>query len=332
MNILLTGAHGFLGTHLGDKMADETSVVNNLVQQHFEINGYDDTKLYNLFTPHRHQLNCLEYRDLYHYCHSNKIDIIIHLAAECGGIGINQRKPADFFLHNAQMSLNVLKVAHELKLKKLVTIGTVCSYPKNTPVPFKEENLWDGYPEETNAPYGLAKKNLLIGCQAFANQYGSNFIHLIPVNMYGEYDHFSLEDSHVIPAMLRKFHEAKEAQASSVTLWGDGSASREFLYAGDCAEAIWKALRSYDKPDPINIGASKETTIKELATIIQKLTKFEGKIVWDASKPNGQPRRCLDTTKAKEEFGFEAKTTLEEGIQKTYEWYLQTLDLIQEDE
>ena len=332
MNILLTGASGFLGAHVVDKIADETSSINDLVQQHFEINGYDDTKLYKLFTPHSYQLNCLEYRDLYHYCHSNDIDIIIHLAAECGGIGINQRKPADFFLHNAQMSLNVLRAAHELTLKKLVTIGTVCSYPKNTPVPFKEEDLWNGYPEETNAPYGLAKKNLLIGCQAFANQYGSNFIHLIPVNMYGEHDHFSLEDSHVIPAMLRKFHEAKEAQASSVTLWGDGSASREFLYAGDCAEAIWKAFRAYDKPDPINIGASKETTIKELATIIQRLTKFKGKITWDTTKPNGQPRRCLDTTKAKEAFDFESKTTLEEGIQKTYDWYLENIERVHEDE
>ncbi len=229
MNILLTGANGFLGTHLVDKIADKIGAANELVRQHFEINGYDDTKIYKLFTPRSYQLNCLEYRDLYHYCHSNNIDIIIHLAAECGGIGINQRKPADFFLHNAQMSLNVLRVAHELSVKKLVTIGTVCSYPKNTPVPFKEEDLWNGYPEETNAPYGLAKKNLLIGCQAFANQYSSNFIHLIPVNMYGEHDHFSLEDSHVIPAMLRKFHEAKEAEDPSVTLWGDGSASREFL-------------------------------------------------------------------------------------------------------
>lgn len=332
MNILLTGANGFLGTHLVDKIADKIGAANELVRQHFEINGYDDTKIYKLFTPRSYQLNCLEHRDLYHYCHSNNIDIIIHLAAECGGIGINQRKPADFFLHNAQMSLNVLRVAHELSVKKLVTIGTVCSYPKNTPVPFKEEDLWNGYPEETNAPYGLAKKNLLIGCQAFANQYSSNFIHLIPVNMYGEHDHFSLEDSHVIPAMLRKFHEAKEAKDPSVTLWGDGSASREFLYAGDCAEAIWKAVETYNQPDPINIGASKETTIKELASIIQKLTKFNGKIIWDSSKPNGQPRRCLDTTKAKKAFDFEAKTTLEEGVRKTYDWYLENIETIHEDE
>ena len=183
MNILLTGASGFLGTHLVDKIANEIGGINELVEQHFEINGYDDTKIYKLFTPRSYELDCLKYAELYHYCHYNNIDAIIHLAAECGGIGINQRKPADFFLHNAQMSLNVLQVAHELKLDKLVTIGTVCSYPKKTPVPFKEEDLWNGYPEETNAPYGLAKKNLLIGCQAFANQYGSNFIHLYKIGI-----------------------------------------------------------------------------------------------------------------------------------------------------
>jgi GDP-L-fucose synthase len=310
MNILLTGASGFLGHH----------VVNLLEQENLK-----PSKANGLYTPPSSQVNCLKYEELYYYCHANRINCIIHLAAECGGIGINQRKPADFFLNNAQMSLNALKVSHELNLKKLITVGTVCSYPKHTPVPFKEEDLWNGYPEETNAPYGLAKKNLLVGVQAFAQQYNSNFIHLIPVNMYGEYDHFSLEDSHVIPAMLRKFHEAREVQAPFVTLWGDGSASREFLYAGDCAEAIWKALVGYDKPNPINIGAAKETTIKELAETIKKLTQFEGDIVWDTSKPNGQPRRCLDTTKAKEEFGFEAKTTLEEGLRKTYNWYLQKI-------
>ncbi len=325
MNILLTGAHGFLGKHLVERIADKIGQIN-------KVNYYDKTKSYKLFTPRSYELDCLKYTELYYYCHYNSIDAIIHLAAECGGIGINQRKPADFFLHNAQMSLNVLKVSHELKLDKLVTIGTVCSYPKHTPVPFKEEDLWNGYPEETNAPYGLAKKNLLVGAQAFSQQYGSNFIHLIPVNMYGEHDHFSLEDSHVIPAMLRKFHEAKEAQASSVTLWGDGSASREFLYAGDCADAIWKAFLNYDKSDPINIGAAKETTIKELAETIQKLIAFEGEITWDTSKPNGQPRRCLDTSKAEIEFNFEAQTSLEEGLKKTYTWYLENMEWIKKDE
>jgi GDP-L-fucose synthase len=314
MNILLTGANGFLGQHVVELMADEIGKIN-------EINNHDGTKLYQLFTPRSYQLDCLNYTELYYYCSFNNIDAIIHLAAECGGIGINQRKPADFFLNNAQMSLNVLKVSHELKLEKLVTLGTVCSYPKHTPVPFKEEDLWNGYPEETNAPYGLAKKNLLVGAQAFSKQYGSNFIHLIPVNMYGEYDHFDLDNSHVIPAMIRKFHESKEGNDPTVKLWGDGSASREFLYAGDCAEAIWKAFQHYNKADPINIGASKETTIKELAEAIKKLIGFEGDVIWDTDKPNGQPRRCLDTSKAKTEFNFVAQTTLEEGLQKTYDWY-----------
>ena len=310
MNILLTGGNGFLGQHLVDKIAYEIDKIN-------EVKNYEGTKPYQLLAPRSYELDCLKYTELYHYCHYKDIDAIIHLAAECGGIGINQRKPADFFLNNAQMSLNALKVSHELKLDKLVTIGTVCSYPKHTPVPFKEEDLWNGYPEETNAPYGLAKKNLLVGAQAFSQQYGSNFIHLIPVNMYGEYDHFSLEDSHVIPAMLRKFHEAKEAQAPSVTLWGDGSASREFLYAGDCADAIWKAFLNYDKSDPINIGAAKETTIKELAETIQSLIAFEGEIIWDSSKPNGQPRRCLDTTKAKAALDFETPNPIENRLTKT---------------
>ena len=315
MNILLTGASGFLGHHLVDKMALEIDKINKQKE-------YYGDDLYRLFTPPSAQMNCLNYDEVYYYCLYNDINAIIHLAAECGGIGINQRKPADFFLHNAQMSLNVLKVSHELNLKKTVTLGTVCSYPKHTPVPFKEEDLWNGYPEETNAPYGLAKKNLLVGAQALSQQYGHNIIHLIPVNMYGEHDHFDLENSHVIPAMLRKFHEAKNNKEPTVSLWGDGSASREFLYAGDCADAIWKAFLYYHRSDPINIGAAKETTIKELAQTIQRLIGFEGEIVWDSSKPNGQPRRCLDTSKAKTEFNFEAQTTLEEGLERTYNWYI----------
>jgi len=314
MNILLTGANGFLGHHLVDKIAHEIGEINE--QKH-----YDGEGIYRLFTPPSTEMDCLRYDELYYYCLYNNIDSIIHLAAECGGIGINQRKPADFFLHNAEMSLNVLKVSHELNIKKTVTLGTVCSYPKHTPVPFKEEDLWNGYPEETNAPYGLAKKNLLVGAQALSQQYGHNIIHLIPVNMYGEYDHFDLENSHVIPAMLRKFHESKAGRKPTVGLWGDGSASREFLYAGDCADAVWRAFTDYDKPDPVNIGAAKETTIKELAETIKALVGYDGEIIWDTSRPNGQPRRCLDTTKAKKEFGFTAKTSLEEGLRKTYNWY-----------
>ena len=319
MNILLTGASGFLGHHLVDKMALEIDKTN-------EQKEYYGDDLFRLFAPASTQMDCLNYDEVYYYCLYNDINAIIHLAAECGGIGINQRKPADFFLHNAETSLNILKVSHELNLKKTVTLGTVCSYPKHTPVPFKEEDLWNGYPEETNAPYGLAKKNLLVGAQALSQQYGHNIIHLIPVNMYGEHDHFDLENSHVIPAMLRKFHEAKTSNEPGVCLWGDGSASREFLYAGDCADAIWKAFLSYNEADPINIGAAKETSIKELAETIKKLVGYEGEILWDTARPNGQPRRCLDTVKAKEQFGFEAKTSLEEGLKKTYEWYVNSLN------
>jgi GDP-L-fucose synthase len=320
MNILLTGANGFLGHHLVDKIAYEIGKIN-------QTQNYNGEDPYQLHTPSSAQMNCLNYDELYYYCLYNNITGVIHLAAECGGIGVNQRKPGDFFLNNGLMSLNVLKLAHEYpEIKKTVTLGTVCSYPKHTPVPFKEEDLWNGYPEETNAPYGLAKKNLLVGAQALSQQYGHNIIHLIPVNMYGEHDHFDLENSHVIPAMLRKFHEAKESNDVAVHLWGDGSASREFLYAGDCAEAIWQAFLNYDKPDPVNIGASKETTIRDLAETIKSLVGFKGDIVWDTTKPNGQPRRCLDTTKAKEEFNFEAKTSLEEGLERTYNWYVAAIN------
>jgi len=317
MNILITGSSGFLGSHLVKLIEDKISE-----QESYEVSPTPET--YKLFAPNSKKLNCLNYQELQYYCYYNDIDAIIHLAAECGGIGINQRKPADFFLNNAQMSLNIIKVTHELNIKKTVTLGTVCSYPKNTPVPFREEDLWNGYPEETNAPYGIAKKNLLVGAQAFFKQYGNNIIHLIPVNMYGEYDHFDLENSHVIPAMIRKFHEGKYNNQPSISLWGDGSASREFLYAGDCAKAIWQAFLHYDKPDPVNIGASKETTIKELAEQVKDLVGYEGEIIWDTSKPNGQPRRCLDTSKAEKKFYFRAKTTLKEGLQKTYDWYLKT--------
>lgn len=320
MNILITGSNGFLGHHLVDKLEYEINKINAEKEYHGE-------DLYQLFTPSRAKMDCLNYDELYYYCLYNEITAVIHLAAECGGIGINQRKPGDFFLHNAQISLNVLKLAHEYpEIQKTVTLGTVCSYPKHTPVPFKEEDLWNGYPEETNAPYGLAKKNLLVGAQALSQQYGHNIVHLIPVNMYGEHDHFDLENSHVIPAMLRKFHEAKANKEPAVCLWGDGSASREFLYAGDCADAIWKAFLNYDKPNPINIGAAKETSIKELAEAVKKLVNYEGEITWDTSRPNGQPRRCLDTTKAKDHFGFEAKTSLEEGLKKTYNWYTKELN------
>ena len=303
--VLITGSKGFLGPHLVKSLQTN----------------------YELLTPSSSQLNLLNEKDLNDYLHrqsnsSSLPDAIIHLAAVCGGIGANQKSPADFFLQNSLMNLNILKTAHRFNIKKLVTLGSVCSYPKFTPVPFKEEDIWNGYPEETNAPYGIAKKNLLVGCQAFGEQYKSNFIHLIPVNMYGEYDNFDLETSHVIPALLKKFIQAKERGHNSIEVWGDGSASREFLYAGDCAVAIQLALENYNSTDPVNIGTGQEISIKDLVHLIQKITGFEGEITFDTSKPNGQPRRCLDTSKAEKEFGFKAQTSLEEGLRRTYNWYI----------
>ena len=298
--ILITGSKGFLGQHLTERLKDD----------------------YELMTPSSSELNVLDVVDHHKYLSKFKPDAIIHLAAVCGGIGANQKSPADFFLQNSLMSLNVLSMSHYHEIDKLITLGSVCSYPKFTEVPFKEEDIWNGYPEETNAPYGIAKKSLLVGCQAYKEQYGSNFLHLIPVNMYGEYDNFDPESSHVIPALIKKFHNAKTSRLGSVTVWGDGSASREFLYAGDCAEAIEKALLNYNSSEPVNIGTGSEITIKDLTTKVSELVGYEGHIIYDKSKPNGQPRRCLDTSKAEKEFNFKANTSLDEGLEKTYSWYI----------
>ena len=303
--ILITGSKGFLGYHLVKRLRSN----------------------YELLTPTSSQLNLLKEKDLTDYlfrsCYASTLpDAIIHLAAVCGGIGANQKSPADFFLQNSLMNLNILKAAHRFNINKLVTLGSVCSYPKFAPVPFKEKDIWNGYPEETNAPYGIAKKNLLVGCEAFRQQYGSNFIHLIPVNMYGEHDNFNPESSHVIPALLKKFIEAKKGGEASIEVWGDGSASREFLYAGDCASAIELALENYNSSEPVNIGTGQEISIKNLVHFIRGIVGFEGEIIFDPTKPNGQPRRCLDTSRAQREFGFEAETSLEEGLLKTYNWYI----------
>jgi len=299
--ILVTGGAGFLGSFLVEKLKGKGAK-----EESIRIPRSRDTDL-------RYWENCVKaVRD---------IDIVIHLAARVGGIGFNRKYPATLFYDNAMMGIQMMEVARQEGVEKFVAIGTVCAYPKFTPVPFKEENLWDGYPEETNAPYGLAKKMLLVQSQAYRQQYGFNSIFLLPVNLYGPRDNFDLESSHVIPALIRKFVEAVENNKKEVEVWGTGKASREFLYVEDAAEGILLAAERYNKPEPINLGAGFEIKIKDLVELIAELTGFEGEIRWDTSKPDGQPRRCLDVSRAKEEFGFEAKTDFKDGLRKTIEWY-----------
>lgn len=252
------------------------------------------------------------------------IDVVIHLAAKVGGIGANMHHPGSFFYDNLMMGVQLMEAARLNNVEKFVAIGTICAYPKFTPVPFKEEDLWKGYPEETNAPYGLAKKMLLVQSQAYRQEYGFNSIYLLPVNLYGPEDNFDPNSSHVIPALIKKCEDAKKNQEDNLTVWGDGNASREFLYVKDAAEAIILATEKYNSPEPVNIGSGKEITIKSLVEIIVKITKFTGKIIWDKSKPNGQPRRCLDIQRAEEQFGFKSKTSFEEGLKNTIKWYNET--------
>jgi len=248
-------------------------------------------------------------------------DLVIHLAAHVGGIGLNRSKPADLFYDNAMMGLQMMEAARQSGVKKFVAIGTICAYPKFTSVPFKEEDLWNGYPEETNAPYGLAKKILLVQAQSYRQQYGLNAIYLLPVNLYGPNDNFDLETSHVIPAMIRKCVEAVKNNKDEITVWGTGNSTREFLYVEDAAEGILLAAEHYDKSEPVNLGAGFEISIKDLVALIAKLTGFRGKVTWDSSKPDGQPRRSLDTSRAESEFGFKAKVSLEDGLRRTIDWY-----------
>jgi len=248
-------------------------------------------------------------------------DTVVHLAAEVGGIGANRDNPGRYFYANMAMGLHLIEEARKHDTAKFVQVGTVCSYPKHTPVPFHEEALWEGYPEETNAPYGVAKKALLVMLQAYRQQYGLNGAYLMPVNLYGPGDNFDLESSHVIPALIRKCEEARITGAGHVSCWGTGSASREFLYVDDCADAIVAATERYDAAEPINVGAHSEITIKDLTELIARVTGFEGRLKWDPSKPDGQPRRALDTSRAKELFGFEASTSLEDGLERTVAWY-----------
>jgi GDP-L-fucose synthase len=247
--------------------------------------------------------------------------MLIHLAATVGGIGGNQRNPARFFYDNAIMGIQLLEYAAQYKVEKFVCVGTVCSYPKFTPVPFEERRIWDGYPEETNAPYGLAKKMLLVQCQAYRQQYGLNAIYVIPTNLYGPGDNFDSEMSHVIPALIRKCVEAKALGEPKIIAWGTGNASREFLYVDDAAEGILLAAERYNQPEPVNLGSGEELRIRELANLISSMTGFAGAIEWDSSRPDGQPRRCLDTSRASREFGFKAGTALRNGLVQTIEWY-----------
>ncbi|MBI2121735.1 MAG: GDP-L-fucose synthase [Candidatus Sungbacteria bacterium] len=302
--ILVTGGAGFLGSFIVDKLrARRVPKENMFVTRSKE----HDLRIWE---------NCVDV--------VRGKDIVIHAAANVGGIGFNRKKPAELFYDNLMMGTQLMEAARLEGIKKFVVVGTICAYPKFTPVPFKEEDLWNGYPEETNAPYGLAKKMPLVQAQAYRQQYGFNAIYLLLVNLYGPRDNFDLEDSHVIPALIVKFVEAKKNNIPEVTVWGTGSASREFLYAEDAAEGIVLATERYDSSEPINLGSGHEMPIKELVKLIGKLVGYKGKIVWDTTKPDGQPRRMLDITKAKERFGFQANVALEEGLQKTINWYLES--------
>ena len=252
-------------------------------------------------------------------------DVILHLAAVVGGIGANRENPGRFFYENLMMGVQLMEQSRRFGVRKFVTVGTVCSYPKFTPVPFREEELWSGYPEETNAPYGLAKKMLLVQGQAYRQQYGFNSIYLLPVNLYGPRDNFDSASSHVIPALIKKCLDAVDAGDDTITVWGTGTATREFLYAADAAEGIVLAAERYDGDEPVNLGAGVEISIRDLVELIARLTTFDGKIIWDASKPDGQPRRQLDTTRAGEYFGFKARTGFESGLKQTIEWYRQSV-------
>ncbi len=299
--ILITGGAGFLGSHLIEKLIEKgVSKKNILIPRSKSL----DLRILE---------NCKK-------C-VRGVDIVIHLAGNVGGIGYNREKPGELFYDNLVMGVQLMEEARKAKVQKFVGIGTICQYPKYAKVPFKEGDLWNGYPEETNAPYGLAKKMLLVQAQAYRQQYGFNAIHLMPVNLYGPGDNFDPRSSHVIPSLIKKFIDAKKRGDSKVVVWGTGKPTREFLFVYDAVEAIILATEKYNKGEPVNIGSSFEISIKSLAELIKKLTGFKGKIVWDILKPDGQPRRKLDTTRAKKEFSFESKVPFKEGLRETIDWY-----------
>jgi GDP-L-fucose synthase len=299
--ILITGGAGFLGSHIVEQLQER------------------GVRKEQLYVPRSKDLDLRRWENCVAAVKDK--DIVIHLAAKVGGIGFNQKYPGELFYDNAIMGIQLIEAARQEGVEKCVVLGTVCAYPKFTPVPFREEDLWNGYPEETNAPYGIAKKALLVQVQAYRQQYGFNAIYLLPVNLYGPRDNFNPESSHVIPALIKKFVDAVRENKPFVDVWGTGAASREFLYVEDAARAIILATERYNKPDPVNLGAGKEISIRDLVTIIKKQTGFTGKIHWDTTKPDGQPRRCLVTSRAEKEFGFVAKVPFDEGLKRTITWY-----------
>lgn len=303
--VVVTGGSGFLGRHV--------------------VTALEKRGAGEVFVPLREEYDLRQHAAIMDMLNDARPTLIIHLAASVGGIGANRAHPAEFFYDNLMMGTQLLHESWRAGVAKFVAIGTVCAYPKYTPIPFREEDLWNGYPEETNAPYGLAKKMLLVQSQAYRQEYGYNSIFLLPVNLYGPGDSFDLESSHVIPALIRKCLEAEQRGNEIITAWGDGSPTREFLYVEDAAEGILLASERYDDSDPVNLGSGHEISIKELLTIIARHTGFSGQITWDTSKPNGQPRRALDTERAFERFGFRATTDFEEGLRRTVAWYRHTL-------
>jgi len=301
--VVVTGGAGFLGSYVVEKLQER---------------GCE-----NIFVPRSKDYDLTREEAIIRLLKDTKPHMIIHLAAVVGGIGANRENPGTFFYKNLMMGVQLIEQARLHNVDKFVAIGTICAYPKYTPVPFKEEDLWNGYPEETNAPYGLAKKMMLVQSQAYRQQYGFNSIYLLPVNLYGPRDNFDPKTSHVIPALIKKCVDAVNEGKDEIVVWGTGNATREFLYVEDCAEAIVLAAEKYNGSDPVNIGSGFEISIKDLAKLIAELTGFKGRIVWDTTKPDGQPRRRLDTTKAEKYFGFKAKTDFREGLKKTIEWYKQ---------
>src|SRR2546422_683444 len=299
--IVVTGGAGFLGSRLVEKLGERGAG--------------------NVFVPRSRDYDLVRYDDVVRLYHDNQPDLVIHLAARVGGIGANRANPGKFFYDNLMMGVQLMEVARLTGVEKFVAIGTICAYPKFTPVPFKEEALWDGYPEETNAPYGLAKKMLLVQGQAYRQQYGFPSIYLLPVNLYGPRDHFDPKTSHVIPALIKKCIDARETGVPEIVVWGDGSPTREFLYVADAAEAIVLATEQYDGSDPVNIGSGQEISIRDLVQLIAQLTGFRGQVRWDVRQPNGQPRRRLDTSRAEQAFGFRATTDFREGLERTIAWY-----------